>query len=175
MLCNSKGDAQDAIAMKELMHKLDPLGNRPVSANQNGWEGPNTPLDVQGFDYSTGNYDPWHNKNPNLPIISSETSSAVSDRGEYGPTGSASWKGNATTGYVSGYDTQYPGWGQSAEMAWGGINEPNGEGILTRPFISGGWTWTGWDYRGEPTPYAWPNVNSHFGTPREECFTFWGM
>ena len=36
--------------MKELMHKLDPLGNRPVSANQNGWEGPDTPLDVQGFD-----------------------------------------------------------------------------------------------------------------------------
>ena len=29
-------------------------------------------------------------------------------------------------------------------------------------FVSG-WTWTGWDYRGEPTPYAWPNVNSHFG------------
>jgi beta-galactosidase len=48
-------------------------------------------------------------------------------------------------------------------MAWGGINEKNGEGILTRDFISGGWTWTGWDYRGEPTPYAWPNVNSHFG------------
>ena len=50
VLCNSKGNAKDAIAMKELMHKLDPLGNRPVSANQNGWEGPDTPLDVQGFD-----------------------------------------------------------------------------------------------------------------------------
>ena len=36
-------------------------------------------------------------------------------------------------------------------------------GILTRPFIAGGWTWTGWDYHGEPTPYAWPDVNSHFG------------
>lgn len=70
----------------------------------------------------------------------------------------------------------------------------NGQGVLTRPFIAGGWTWTGswirpvsaliafraspnpripsffftlhrkgWDYRGEPTPYAWPDVNSHFG------------
>jgi len=48
-------------------------------------------------------------------------------------------------------------------MAWGGVNEKTGGGILTRKFISGGWTWTGWDYRGEPTPYAWPNVNSHFG------------
>lgn len=35
--------------MKELMHKLDPLGNRPVSANQNGWVGTDTPLDVRGM------------------------------------------------------------------------------------------------------------------------------
>lgn len=34
---------------------------------------------------------------------------------------------------------------------------------MTLPFISGGWTWTGHDYRGEPTPYGWPDVNSHFG------------
>ena len=150
MLCNSKGDKADAVAMKELMHKLDPLGNRPVSANQNGWEGEGTPLDLQvrpfsnscwllmacrqphwrawpmhtcvlrtaatagmiaagcepcpmtyscvdrpaaqGFDYSTQNYDSWHDKAPEIPSMSSETSSAVSDRGEY--------KNNATTGHV---------------------------------------------------------------------------
>jgi hypothetical protein len=45
--------------------------------------------------------------------MSSETSSAVSDRGEYAS--------NATSGHVTGYDSDYPGWGQSAEMAWGGI------------------------------------------------------
>ena len=27
----------------------------------------------------------------------------------------------------------------------------------------GGFVWTGFDYRGEPTPYNWPNINSHFG------------
>jgi beta-galactosidase len=27
----------------------------------------------------------------------------------------------------------------------------------------GGFVWTGFDYRGEPTPYEWPNINSHFG------------
>ena len=47
VLCNSKGGKDDALAMKKLMHELDPLGNRPVSANQNGWVGPDTPLDVQ--------------------------------------------------------------------------------------------------------------------------------
>ena len=64
---------------------------------------------------------------------------------------------------MTGYDTQKPGWGQTAEGAWGGIGEPNGLGILTRPFVSGGFTWTGWDYKGEPTPYGWPDINSHFG------------
>src|ERR1019366_6970493 len=26
-----------------------------------------------------------------------------------------------------------------------------------------GFAWTGFDYRGEPTPYAWPSVSSNFG------------
>lgn len=39
----------------------------------------------------------------------------------------------------------------------------NSQGIWTRPFIIGGWSWTGHDYRGEPAPYKWPDVNSHFG------------
>ena len=34
VLCNSADSVNDAIAMKDLMHALDPLGNRPVSANQ---------------------------------------------------------------------------------------------------------------------------------------------
>jgi len=154
VLCNS-GTTQDAKDIVNLIHSYDPYSGRPVSANQNGYIGPNTPLDVQGFDYSTGSYDNWHKQAPNIPSISSETSSAVSDRGEYA--------NDAAGGHVSGYDNQYPGWGESAEQAWGGVGENNGQGILTRPFITGGWTWTGWDYRGEPTPYAWPDKNSHFG------------
>ena len=39
---------------------------------------------------------------------------------------------------------EYPGWGESAEQAWAGVGMSNGQGILTRPFISGGWTWTGY-------------------------------
>ena len=45
---------------------------------------------------------------------------------------------NSTAGFVSGYDVNYPSWGQSAEQAWGGIGESNNQGILTRAFISGG-------------------------------------
>jgi beta-galactosidase len=30
-------------------------------------------------------------------------------------------------------------------------------------FVMGGFAWTGFDYKGEPTPYGWPCVNSHYG------------
>lgn len=57
------------------------------------------------------------------------------------------WVAAPAAGHVSCF-----GQGQSADSGWGGVGEPDGQGILTRAFISGGWTWTGWDYRGEPTP-----------------------
>jgi beta-galactosidase len=128
VLCETSNTVGDALRLKALIKTLDPLGGRPVSANYNPFIGNSTPLDVQGFDYSTTNYDAWHAASPQIPSISSETSSAVSDRGEYAndPVG----------GHVSGYDNNYPGWGEPAEGAWGGVGEPNNQGILTRPFIS---------------------------------------
>ena len=50
--------------MKNIFKSFDRYGSRAVSANQNGWVqkllGQKTPLDVQGFDYSTDKYDEWH-------------------------------------------------------------------------------------------------------------------
>lgn len=34
---------------------------------------------------------------------------------------------------------------------------------MTRDELAGGFAWTGFDYRGEPSPYAWPCISSHFG------------
>jgi beta-galactosidase len=62
-----------------------------------------------------------------------------------------------------GYDTEAPSWGATAQDAWGGINVESHQGVLSRDFVSGGFTWTGWDYKGEPTPTTWPSVTSHFG------------
>jgi hypothetical protein len=84
------------------------------------------------------NYDKWHASAPQYPSISSETSSAVSDRGEL--------HNNKTAGHVDSYDSvsdnKVP-WGQTAEGAWGGVGIPSGQGILTRDYMSGGFTWTG--------------------------------
>lgn len=34
---------------------------------------------------------------------------------------------------------------------------------MERPYITGTFVWTGFDYRGEPWPYEWPCINSQFG------------
>jgi beta-galactosidase len=48
-----------------------------------------------------------------------------------------------------------PSWANTAEE-WYSV-------FAVRPWLSGGFVWTGFDYRGEPTPYSWPCINSHFG------------
>ena len=161
-LCDSTDTAGDFARMVPLFHALDPLGGRVVSANYNSIDTAASPLDLLGIDYGTSTYDAVHGRAPLKPLISSETSSAVSDRGEY--------HNDAAAGHVTGYDTESPGWGQTAEGAWGGVGQKDGQGILTRDFIAGGFTWTGWDYKGEPTPDKWPDINSHFGILDEAGF-----
>jgi beta-galactosidase len=56
---------------------------------------------------------------------------------------------------MSAYDTNAPAWGATAETWW--------KFYEARPFLAGGFAWTGFDYRGEPTPYGFPCISSHFG------------
>jgi beta-galactosidase len=55
---------------------------------------------------------------------------------------------------VNDYDGVVP-WGETAEEWW--------KFYGTRDWLAGGFAWTGFDYRGEPTPYGWPSINSQFG------------
>ena len=55
---------------------------------------------------------------------------------------------------VNAYDGVVP-WGETAEDWW--------KFYGTREWLAGGFAWTGFDYRGEPTPYGWPSINSQFG------------
>ena len=100
-----------------------------------------------GFNYSIQAYDAVHARKPELPLFGSETASAVSTRGVYA--------NDPVKGYVSAYDVNAPSWGATAERAWRAIAE--------RPWMAGAFVWTGFDYKGEPTPYGWPCINSHFG------------
>jgi len=57
-------------------------------------------------------------------------------------------------------DSEHAGWGLSHRAAW--------QSIATRPFMVGGFVWTGFDYRGEPTPFEWPSVAASFGA-MDQC------
>jgi beta-galactosidase len=135
-----------AAAMVERCHELDPT--RVVSAAVNGdnEQGVSDALDIIGFNYHTDFPDAFHKKHPKRPVFGSETSSAISTRGEY--------TSDKTKNTVNSYDGVVD-WGQTPEQWWTFYG--------TREWMAGGFAWTGFDYRGEPTPYGWPSISSQFG------------
>ena len=149
--------ARIAATMKRLTRKLDPTRLVTIAMNGSWGKGVSNSVDVQGFNYagsgggngpSTGkNIDDFHQKFPKLPTVGSETASVYSTRGIYTK--------DKEKGYVSAYDVNFPAYTLSSEGWWKVFDE--------RPFVAGGFAWTGFDYRGEPSPYQWPCVSSHFG------------
>ena len=140
--------ARIAAAMKRLARKLDP-SRLVTAAMDQGWKGNGTAtvIDVMGFNYHHADTDAWHGAHPKVPAFGSETGSTVSTRGIY--------ETDKARGYVPAYDVGAQPWSSTAEAWWSWYAE--------RRWLAGGFVWTGFDYRGEPTPYGWPCVNSHFG------------
>jgi beta-galactosidase len=128
-------------------HELDPT--RMCTAAVNTAFDTHFPeqLDVMGFNYNLKVHDAWHKNHPKTPSVGSETASTVSTRGIYSTDKLRNW--------VSAYDLNHTSWSQLAEEWW--------KFYATREWLSGGFAWTGFDYRGEPTPYGWPSINSQFG------------
>jgi beta-galactosidase len=104
-------------------------------------------LDVMGFNYNLKELDGYHAKHPRQPSVGSETASTVSTRGIYLTDKLRNW--------VSAYDLNHTDWSELAEEWW--------KFYAAREWLAGGFAWTGFDYRGEPTPYGWPSINSQFG------------
>ncbi len=136
-----------ARTLHRLAHRLDP--SREVTAAMNGqWgKGFTLAVEVQGFNYFIGDIDAIHQQFPAKPLLGTEVASTVGTRGIYA--------NDKERGYLSTYDLNKPDWGATAEAWW--------SYFAKRPYLAGGFVWTGFDYRGEPTPYEWPCINSHFG------------
>jgi beta-galactosidase len=140
--------ARIVASMKRLQRKLDPSRVCTTAMNNGyGGVGVSTVVDVQGFNYNDGQIDAYHQANPQQPMIGTETASTLATRGIYAD--------DKARGYMSAYDTQKPSWGNTAEEWWSFYAE--------REYLAGGFAWTGFDYRGETTPYKWPCISSHFG------------
>jgi beta-galactosidase len=146
-LQGSAAGARVIASMKRLVRKLDPT--RPVTLAMNGEWGSlaSQELDVMGCNYFIQDYDSFHQRFPNQPVVASENGSTVCTRGVYA--------NDTEKGYLSAYDVNHPAWAFTAQDSW--------KAVADRPFMSGTFVWTGFDYRGEPTPYHWPCINSHFG------------
>ena len=139
--------------MQTFAQALDPT-RRFTVAISGGWEwGSSISIDVMGFNYythgvtpETGN-DHYHAKFPQKPCVASEDGSTFSTRGIY-------VKDEACQ-HLTAYDENKPNWGGLAEESW--------SHYAVRPYVAGLFTWTGFDYRGEETPFWWPAISSQFG------------
>jgi beta-galactosidase len=137
-----------ALSLLQKQKELDPHRTVTYGADvANIYRGINEVIPVRGFNYRLGGIDPYHKDHPQQPVMGTEMASTLTTRGIY--------EKDTVKAYLPDQDITAPPWGSTAEEWWKLASE--------RPWYMGGFVWTGFDYRGEPTPYKWPNINSHFG------------
>jgi len=137
-----------AQSLLQRQQELDPTRTSTYAADlPNVFQGVNEVIPVRGFNYREYAVADYHRDHAGQPIIGTEMGSTVTTRGIY--------EKDTVRGYVPDQDITAPWWASTAETWWK-LCAPN-------DFWLGGFIWTGFDYRGEPTPFSWPNINSHFG------------
>lgn len=147
-----QGTPQGRAMAKRLIYAIKRLDStRPVTAAMNGGmmedEGVADILDITGFNYNLWEYDAFHKKHPHQPVIGSENNCAFSTRGVY--------VSDKEKQEFNCYDEEKAPWGHTIRETW--------KEVHTRSFVMGLFVWTGFDYRGEPSPYNWPSISSHWG------------
>ena len=121
------------------------------NSTASGYNGFQRAVDVLGYNYKPGEYARFHERNPQVPVMGSETSSCVSSRGEYFfPVGEDKAGGRADF-QMSSYDLYAPRWAFPPDVEFKGLD--------MNPFVAGEFVWTGFDYLGEPTPYNADTTN----------------
>ena len=154
--------------LAEIVKEYDSWGNRPITAGCNEPD-PNNhlfksgALDVIGFNYHHQWVKDVPKNFPGKPFIFSESVSALQTRGFYMmPSDSiytapvAWWLPYSDPSFkCSAYDNFHASWSSTHEETW--------DVVKHNDFVGGQFIWTGFDYIGEPTPYAYPARSSYFG------------
>lgn len=104
-------------------------------------------LDIVGFNYITHLFDEFRERFPDKPMLGSENDSAFATRGVY--------ETDENAHVIDNYD--------SVAAPWGNTYRDGMYQIESRSHIMGMFVWTGFDYRGEPTPFEWPSIGTQFG------------
>jgi beta-galactosidase len=128
--------------------ELDPGRTSTYAADlPNVFNGINEVIPIRSFNYRQYDVSAYHRDHPTQPVLGTEMGSTVTTRGIY--------EKDSVRAYVPDEDVTAPWWASTAETWWTLAAENS--------YWMGGFVWTGFDYRGEPTPFHWPNINSHFG------------
>ncbi len=120
-------------------------------------------LDIIGFNYHHQWVKDVPQNFPGKPFIFSESVSALQTRGYYMmPSDSIYvapkewWLPYSDPSFkCSAYDNMHASWSSTHEETW--------DVVKHNDFVGGQFIWTGFDYIGEPTPYAFPARSSYFG------------
>ena len=154
--------------MQEFAKSLD--ATRPVTVGiSSGFKsGISSVVEIMGYNYmGNGDIDAHRNEFKNQPGMGTEEGSTFATRGIYFT--------DDAKHYQSAYDKKPRPTFYSIEEGW--------KFYASRPYLAGMFIWTGFDYRGEPTPYEWPSVTSYFGMmdvcgfPKDNVFylkSWWG-
>jgi beta-galactosidase len=142
---NEKG-ARITKTMQEFGQTIDSSRAFTVALS-GGWDsGSGKTIQVMGYNYLVqGDIDEHHKKFPWQSGIGTEESNTIGTRGIY--------VDDKANGHMAASNRMPENVG--TESGW--------QYYLARPFLAGLFYWTGFDYRGEPNPLAWPAVNSQFG------------
>ena len=105
-------------------------------------------LDVTGINYFLKDYDACHQRMPERAIIGTENSPVYATRGVYST--------DLEKQIYASYGEDYPDYfAETLEETMLHIN--------SKKYVAGCFVWSGFDYRGEPQPLAWPSTISHWG------------
>ncbi|MBN2029529.1 DUF4982 domain-containing protein [bacterium] len=148
---------ENVTVMRDFVLRYDPT--RPVTIGNDNTEDGRTDvldaLDVVGYNYGR-RYEIFRETHPDIPIVYSESASALSTRGFYEfPLPESKTQYSSEYFQVSSYDYH--------AAAWSDIPDKEFYLMENDDFVAGEFVWTGFDYLGEPTPFTQEARSSYFG------------
>lgn len=144
---NSMGE-RITTTMQDFSKSIDPTRPVTVGISSGFRSGISSVVEIMGYNYmGNGDIDAHRSQFKQQPGMGTEEGSTFATRGIYFT--------DEARHYQNAYDRKPRPSFYSIEEGW--------KFYATRPYLAGMFIWTGFDYRGEPTPYGWPSVTSYFG------------
>ena len=139
-----------AMRLRDEVRALDPT--RAVTGSQNtGHLLPDNAAevhDVLGINYATDKYEEYRLKYPNKAFLGTENAPTFATRGVYEKDANKQVFADDVLDYPRDFTLSI---GETMAVIEG------------HPYVAGCFIWSGFDHGGEPNPYEYPSVSSHWG------------